>query len=93
MKNKLIPIMACPDTEGEYQPTLVPHGYQFRSLVPAPGAGYWTNGDHQGFDLVPELDGMVRNQTGPVIRLDDNQLFMLQDPDPDVVSFDRLTQQ
>ena len=81
MKNKLIPLVECSGTTGEYEPALIPQGYKYRILIESPHGGRWTRGDHQGFSWLPKLDGKIRNQCGPAIQLDDGGLFMIQDAD------------
>lgn len=81
MKNQLIPITVCNETPGEYEPTLVGHGFQYRQLVAVDEKknSFCTKHDHQGFSFRRDLDGMVHRCGGmPVIEIDDGGLFAVK---------------
>lgn len=86
MQNKLIPLTVCPESPGEYQPALVPDGYQYRRLVRrrAPDGssdGFSTEHDDQGFRFRNDLDGFVRGCGAMrIIELDSGELFAVQNP-------------
>lgn len=82
--NKLIPISPCSSSPGEWEPSLIPHGYRRPHLVNTDGAlriRCGRSGSFHEFHFVTHLGGMV-HQGGylPIIRSDEGGTFLVQDP-------------
>jgi hypothetical protein len=87
MKNQLIPLTACPNSQDEYQPALISHGYKYRSLERVKTGGYRTRHDHQGFSFRRDLKGLVHRCDGlPIIEIDDGGLFAVRNADTSLVT-------
>ena len=83
MKNQLIPLTGCNNTKGEFEPSLIPSGFKYDSLVPVDELtnSLQTKFAGEGFSFRRDLIGKVHKCGGlPIIELDSGALFAVRNP-------------